>query len=422
VRISIDTGEKLPLSTPESDDNDPAISPDGRTLAFVRTTASAAHNIYLMPATGGRPRPLTSGNYDTIGLAWMDSQRIVAATTRGQGPRNLWVFPASGGSPARLTDSLSALKFPTASSGRLVYSMARDDFHIWRAEHDGENVWITSSGLDSSPQYSSTGRIAFRSSRTGSNEIWVCDGDGSNPRRITDLGGLVGSPSWSPDRTRIAFDSTRSGNSDIYLADPAGDMPPRRLTAEATNEVMPSWSPDGRFLYYGSNRTGRWRVWRIPAEGPGEPEAVTPEAGARGIPLPDGKYLATHDTAPGETTASIFLFRVTPPGTSYPSTSPSPSERLIEGLEPDLWGAWTVGAEGIYFLQKDDLASPRAKESGYSVRLFDPLTRRTRSLFRLAGTPLKGDLGITVSPDGRFVLYTRRESDSSTLVLLERSQ
>lgn len=65
------------------------------------------------------------------------------------------------------------------------------------------------------PSWSSDGRIAFASNKTGRFEIYTIDPDETNLQPITTNGGDW--PSWSPDSSRIAFQSTRSGNSEIYV-------------------------------------------------------------------------------------------------------------------------------------------------------------------------------------------------------------
>ena len=65
------------------------------------------------------------------------------------------------------------------------------------------------------------GRIAFRSTRSGSDDIWVMNGDGSGLTNLTN-GGHNESPVWSPDGTRITFCTNRDGNYEIYVINADG--------------------------------------------------------------------------------------------------------------------------------------------------------------------------------------------------------
>src|SRR6476661_7406093 len=78
---------------------------------------------------------------------------------------------------------------------RLVYCRRSFDTNIWRAAMPAPGdvrpvepeQFIASTRTEDSPQYSPDGkRIAFSSTRSGYEEIWVCDRDGSNPTRLTD--------------------------------------------------------------------------------------------------------------------------------------------------------------------------------------------------------------------------------------------
>ena len=155
---------------------------------------------------------------------------------------------------------------------------------------------IISTALEISPRYSPDGkRIAFVSNRSGSDEIWVCGGDGENPIRLSSFHGpLAGSPSWSPDGKRIVFDCRPEGNADIYVVSAEGGQP-RRLTTDPAEDIVPSWSRDGRWIYFTSNRnadggSGRLQIWKMPADG-GEAVQMTRQGGFEPMESPDGQWL-----------------------------------------------------------------------------------------------------------------------------------
>src|SRR5437763_1636734 len=79
---------------------------------------------------------------------------------------------------------------------------------------------IHSTRLDSNAQYSPRGnRIVFTSERTGEQQIWVADADGSNAMQVTHSRFGPGSPRWSPDGRYIAYDGMEppARKGDIYV-------------------------------------------------------------------------------------------------------------------------------------------------------------------------------------------------------------
>ena len=141
-----------------------------------------------------------------------------------------------------------------------------------------------------------TGLIAFTSDRTGTSQLYVMRGDGSNQKRLTKGKWANVLPVWSPDGKRIAFtrlqgkglnafgvytmnvDGSRQHklatgiggawspdgkriaylrlltqtNSEIYVIDSDGSGQ-RRLTTTKASEAVPSWSPNGTQLAFDSS-------------------------------------------------------------------------------------------------------------------------------------------------------------------------
>ena len=71
-------------------------------------------------------------------------------------------------------------------------------------------------------------------------------------------------PRWSPDGQRIAFRSNRSGSYNLYVMDADGRNL-QRLTDHAGNDYDPSWLPDGESVVFASDRdrgAGRYDLYR----------------------------------------------------------------------------------------------------------------------------------------------------------------
>src|SRR5262249_38664977 len=160
--------------------------------------------------------------------------------------------------------------------------------------------FIASTRPEEAAQYSPDGkRIAFESTRTGVQGIWVSDAEGSHATELFSRPGLAsGTPRWSPDGKRIAFDFNPEGNTDIYVIQASGGKP-FRLTTDSAADMAPSWSKDGKWVYFASERTDRWEVWKVSAGG-GDAVPVTRNGGCIAFESPDGEavYDAEADFAP----------------------------------------------------------------------------------------------------------------------------
>jgi Tol biopolymer transport system component len=255
--------------------------------------------------------------------------------------------------------------------------------------------FIASTRNDSDPQYSPDGkRIAFCSDRAGSDEMWICDSDGTNFNQLTHLGGPIGgSPHWSPDGKQIAFDSRPEGPSQIYVINAEGGRP-RRITAGDSDDTMPSWSKDGKWIYFSSNRSGEQRMTKIPVEG-GEAVPVTGRAGNWGFESPDEKFLY-YDI---ENDGLWSIWRI-------PLTGGHEERVLTKGSQAF---NWAVTREGIYFINSDSKPQPK-------IEFYNFGTGRTKQIAMIGAE--RGFPGFALSPDGRWILYTQVEGSYSTDIML----
>ncbi|HWU36450.1 MAG TPA: hypothetical protein VN203_02320, partial [Candidatus Acidoferrum sp.] len=308
--LSTETGELRSLTSPPfaaSPDFFPAVSPDGRTVAFSRSASLWVSDIYLLDLTEdmkprGEPRHLTSLNGFNSGSAWTpDGQEIIFTRTVLGSGGSLWRVPASGVTkPERLAFSTGEAFFPTISrkGNRLAYHRVTGDPNIWRLPLSGPGIAsglpvriIASTHADSAPQYSPDGkRIACESDRSGIRDIWISDADGSNAVELfSRAGASYGSPRWSPDGKSIAADFEAEGNLDIHVI-PASGGKPIPLITDPADDLSPSWSRDGKWVYFTSNRTGRYEIWKVPAGG-GKAVQVTRNGGETAVESPDGKSI-----------------------------------------------------------------------------------------------------------------------------------
>ena len=315
--VAVDGSEQRRLTEPPGGhDMSPVLSPDGRYLAFLRARTVGRVAIFLVPLTsglapGGTPRQLTD---DDPGVS--DSPGPGTGTISCSRPAGISVFhkrrrsqrPRNRVEPLNLNSSPSASRPPrSASPGRAGScirhsSETRLSTSLRFQGHRPAPVALAnfSSTFDEqTPHYSPDGQqLAFASTRSGAEEIWIANKDGSNPLQVTSMGGpQCSNPQWSPDGRTILFNSRRAGSSDLYLLQPdTGKL--TRLTEDPADEGEARWSRDGRSIYFGSDRTGRDEVWRMPAAG-GAPAQITRQGGTAAIESGDGfLYYAKRSASP----------------------------------------------------------------------------------------------------------------------------
>jgi Tol biopolymer transport system component len=266
---------------------------------------------------------------------------------------------------------------------------------------------VSSSQQEDMAEFSPDGKkIVFDSNRSGSFEVWVSDSDGKNTSRLTSFGGpfVTGSPRWSPNGKFIAFDSRPRGLSDIFVISAEGGSP-RCLTEEGSKEVAPSWSRDGRWIYFGSDRSGKgdWQLWKVAPEG-GQVVRVTKNGGFEAAESRDGKFIYYSKTSPVLSNLYVGydnLWRV--------PASDGEETLFLREIESRYWA---VGERGIYFIADQD-------KQPY-LKFVDFATRHTISLAPL-NKKLATDAarGLALSGDGRSLLCTLVEQDSSDIMLVE---
>ena len=422
--LSVETGEKRRLTSPPKEffsDFDPAFSPDGRSLAFSRSIdprSPGLSDLYLLALSDGlkpvgKPRQITFGSQGAEEPAWTADGREIVYSAGSMVGRGLWrvsVFGHAAGraEPQRLPSVGNDAFEPTISrSGhRLAYVNWLHHSSIWRMAAPGlegkrlrplnqPTPLISSTRDDRAPQSSPDGqKIAFESIRSGSLEVWICAADGSNAVQLTSFAGPdVTTPRWSPDGKHIAFDSNAAGEFDIYVVGVDGGKP-QRMTTDPANDGNPSWSHDGRWIYFDSARTGQQQVWKISASG-GEAVQITKDGGYAPLESPDGKFLYY--------TKGLFstsLWKIAVEG--------GEASKLLEGLS-NYQNIAIVGS-GLYFV-------PNRNAAGDSSIQF--LSFSTNKISNLATFEKSLVLGITVSPDGKWILYGLRQQSGSELMLVE---
>jgi Tol biopolymer transport system component/DNA-binding winged helix-turn-helix (wHTH) protein len=394
---------------PSTGDLAAQFSPDGKSIAFIRNTKDV-EDIYVMPAYGGTPRRLTFDNRLMVGLTWTpDSKELIFSSNRGGNSWGLWRMSVAGGTPERVSVGSEGAFLPELSlrGNRLLYASGFWEENIWRIpigprHHLGKPERIIfSSTQEEGPQYSPDGkRIVFQSTRSGNFEIWRADADGTNLIQLTSFRGpLTGTPRWSPDGRQIGFDTRPGAHPNIHIISADGG-PARRLSNDTSDDAVPSWSHDGRSLYFASNRSGSWQVWKRTVDG-GQPVQVTANGGFAAFESPDGK--------------SIYYAKFNEKGIWKAPVSGGEEAKVIDEPPADHWGYFAVGRDGLYYV--GDTGTPAKPRPGF--KFFDFSTHKITIMGDMEKYPCEGAPGLSVSPDGKYLLVVQVDEERNSLMMAE---
>jgi Tol biopolymer transport system component len=411
--LSVETLEKRRLT--DGMDGGPAFSPDGRSMAFLRQ-GPIGSDLYLLHlakdySPQGDPDRIELGNPQCFGAAWTpEGAEIVFSSGRwfsaGRSSA-LWRIAASKPTKSRSVelpaDNVSAPAI-SRQRNRLAYVVEKNDENIWRVDlrspgqSPGTPVQlISSTQLEAYPDYSPDGKkVAFGSTRSGNQEIWMCDSDGTHSVQLTSFGDARG-PRWSPDGKRIVY-ATWRGNRDVYVTSAKGGAP-QRLTTDPAAHKWPRWSRDGQSIYFVSDRSGWSEIWKMPAAG-GAAIQITPNGENRDVPQEsaDGKFLYYFKGDLYATSCSVWRMPV----------EGGEETKVLDSVHCS--AGWTVWQQGIYFFTQVEEGSRN------KICYYEFATGTTREVLTVER---QVDNHIAVSPDGRTILYTQIDQSGSDLMLVE---
>ncbi|MDQ3347571.1 MAG: hypothetical protein M3545_06350 [Acidobacteriota bacterium] len=179
----------------------PAWSPDGLKLAFT-TNRDGNPEIYVVNRDGSGLRRLTNHPEVDVTPTWSPTGNQIAWTSNRTGSPQIWVMNADGSEPRKIT-SESWCDRPTwspAPFNEIAYASRTGpgfDIKVFDFENRGTRTITDGIGTNESPALSPNGRhVAFTSTRTGKEQIFVIDRDGKNLRQITKAG-MNRYPNWS---------------------------------------------------------------------------------------------------------------------------------------------------------------------------------------------------------------------------------
>lgn len=407
--IDVKSGARTRITQPDDrivGDMAPRFSPDGSAISFLRMPHRTAQDLMVVPRQGGAEVTVESTGHQISDQRWLSNPTTLAfASNRSGGQFRIWkTRPTPARSPRDVAATEVYGEYPlqfTVVPGQssLVYCVLANHQAIWRldlTERRPAERWkrlIESAGQDASPQYSPDGsRICFRSDRTGKEELWVAQADGSGAFPITSGPAAPSVPRWAPDSHSVVFNVA-----DLEMLIASEQNGKWKVSSLHVQGVHPVFSPDGKWIYAGADNA----ILRYPAAR-GTPVPAVPVRGSSIDVSPDGETLYFV-----RQTSDVRLW-------SY-HLATRKLNQVLDNLVPYCSSCWVATAKGVYYLGTEP------GSLGRQAIFFHDFRTLSSSIIAPYPEPVM-PLGIgpfSLSPDARYLLTVRVDPSTAGLLLAE---
>jgi serine/threonine protein kinase len=391
----------------------PAISPDGKSLAFT-AGVKGKRQVFVQLVAGGAPLQITHDAVDHEQPRWSpDSSSVLyfSPAVSGAIQGSIWEMPALGGVPRRIVNSVGGADVSQTDGRLALFRLAKQGIQLVTAPMDGSRFDVVAEFAPATyylyPRWSPDGRwIAFQQGDSIRFDVFVAPATGGTPRQLTHENNMMNGFAWLPDSTGIVYSSSRGGTMpylptlglwQVTLRDGAV----RRITSGETSYVSPDISKSGAIL------VGRMKlqtdIWKFPVDG------RPAENVARGVRLTQqtGQVL-TPTAGPGDKEVAFLFDSGGHANLWIVNTENGGLRQITHERDPNVAlgvPVWSPHGGAIAFV------SSRGNQ-GLTFGVW--LVESDGSNLRNIANP---GLGPAWSPDGRWVYYSTRGSAATPVVL-----
>ena len=428
-----------PLTSTVGLERTPALSPDGRLVAFGWNGEREDNfDIYVQPVEGGAPLRLTTHPGAESSPVWSPDGRFIAFYRGGSEP-GAYLVPATGGSARKLADNAIPDCFTADGRGLVVEYMG--GLHLVDLSSGGRRQITSPRGsYDINAALSPDGRwLAFVRGipSTALLDVFLLPfpperSQERQPRRLTHDAAWIEGLAWTADGEEIVFASARQGLPVLWRLPAFRQGAPRRVEAAGEDAVWPSTSRVGNRLVYLHDyqdhdiwrlsvpRSGSRILWKELSLNGATPLIASTRVDRMAEYSPDGTRIAFSSArsgfheiwvcdAEGRGAHMVTSFRGLPAW--LPRWSPDGERLAFFGRTEDGVGAYIVPAQGgSPHLVAADAIWPSWSRNGRWLYYHSDRSGRNEIWKSLAdGTvppvqvTLNGGYAARESPDGKFL-------------------
>lgn len=246
---------------------------------------SGNQDIWIMNPDGTDKVQLTSGPYNDIAPAISPDGKTIAFTSNRSGSTQIWTMDVFGNNLHQVTDGSIVGRYPVWSpdaSKIYFWDYASNSIASIRPDGSGQQLILSgSTNMSISPDGNKMVYVnyppasGFSPSQNGY-DLWVANVDGSTPTNYSQLLGLTGYEhpgyvsAWGSNEKILMVASEpsfESNNSDIYWVSSDGGNYGVLLSGTGNFNEEAGWSPDLNKIVFLSNRSGSWDIWTMNANG-----------------------------------------------------------------------------------------------------------------------------------------------------------
>ena len=394
----------------------PAISPDGRSVAFT-ADVGGKRQVFVQLTAGGAPLQVTRDTVDHECPRWSpDSSSLLyfSPAISGAVQGSIWEIPALGGVPRRVVNSVGCTDVNQRDGRLALFRLTKDGIQLVTTPTDNSRFDVLAQFAPATyylyPRWSLDGRwIAFQRGDNIRFDIFVAPATGGEPHQLTHDNNMMSGFAWLPDSTGIVYSSSRGGTMpylptlslwQVTLRD--GHV--RQVVSGETSYMTPDISRSGAILV--SRMRLQTDIWKFPVDGPPAENVrrgvrVTRQTGQVLTPTasPDDKQIAFLSDSGGH--ANLWVVNTENGGLRQITYE---RDRNVAVGVP----VWSPDGHTITFV------SSRGNQGlTFGVWLVDS----DGSNLRNVANP---GLGPAWSPDGRWVYYSTWSGVAATDVVLKK--